>query len=444
MNTAQVGWGKAYYYPRAIVHVDGDGFFAACEVARNPALRGKPVVTGAERGIVSAATYEAKARGVKRGVRLADVKKICPEAIILSSDYELYTLYSLRMYEIMRRYTPAVEEYGIDECFGDITGLRRVFHMGYEEIARKIKEDLTRELDISFSLGLSSTKVLAKIGSKYQKPNGFTAIRLVEKDKYLRNVKVGDVWGIGPNTAELLNKHGIKTAYDFTQKKEEWVGAHVTKPFLEIWKELQGESVYDLVTEKKDSYHSIQKTKTFSPGTRDIGRLYSELSKNLEAACTKARDYNLKALSLSFFIKSQSFRYRGAEIRLSSPANTPSGLLPLIARELPRIFEKGSEYRATGVTLGKLGEHESEQLDIFTDAQKVEGIGHIFEKVDAINERFGKHAVYLGTSMKAIAATRAARTRKGIGSVSKTRTEALLLGKDRRKVLSVPYLGEVT
>ena len=179
---AEVGWGKHYYYPRAIVHVDGDGFFAACEVARDPSLRGKPVVTGAERGIVSAATYEAKALGISRGIRLSEVKKICPEAIILSSDYELYSLYSLRMNEIMRRYTPEVEEYGIDECFGDITGMRRVHHMDYEAIAKAIKDDLQRELDITFSVGLSCTKVLAKIGSKYAKPNGLTPIRLVEKD----------------------------------------------------------------------------------------------------------------------------------------------------------------------------------------------------------------------------------------------------------------------
>ena len=248
---AEVGWGKHYYYPKAIIHVDGDGFFAACEVARNPSLRGKPVVTGAERGIVSAATYEAKALGISRGIRLSDVKKICPEAIIVSSDYELYSLYSLRMYEIMRRYTPMVEEYGIDECFGDLTGLRRMHHLGYEEIARKIKDDLQQELDITFSVGLSCTKVLAKIGSKYAKPNGFTPIRLIEKDTYLGNTKVGAVWGIGPQTAELLNKYGVQTALEFIHKDEAWVKRILTKPGHELWQELQGIPVYELNTEKK-------------------------------------------------------------------------------------------------------------------------------------------------------------------------------------------------
>src|SRR3954470_15674057 len=127
-------WGSHHSYPRAILHIDGDSFFVACEVAKNPKLRGKPVITGKERGIVSAATYEAKARGVKRGLSLRDAIRMCPDAIILPSDYETYSIFSNRMYAIVRRYTPAVEEYSIDECFADLTGLRRLHHMPYPKM----------------------------------------------------------------------------------------------------------------------------------------------------------------------------------------------------------------------------------------------------------------------------------------------------------------------
>ena len=108
-------WGAPRSFPRAILHVDGDSFFAACEVAKNPRLRGKPVVTGKERGIVSACTYEAKRRGIKRAMRLDEVRKICPDAVILPSDYETYSLFSQRMYDIVRRYTPTIEEYSCTE-----------------------------------------------------------------------------------------------------------------------------------------------------------------------------------------------------------------------------------------------------------------------------------------------------------------------------------------
>src|SRR5512143_740842 len=142
-------------WPRAILHVDADAFFASCEQAIHPELRGRPVITGKERGIVAAASYEAKARGVSRGVRLSEVKKICPEAVILPSDYETYSLFSVRMFEILRRFSPDVEEYSIDEAFVDLTGLRRSSHGPYELIARAMQTAIETELGITVSAGVS-------------------------------------------------------------------------------------------------------------------------------------------------------------------------------------------------------------------------------------------------------------------------------------------------
>ncbi|HUW92625.1 MAG TPA: hypothetical protein VMV74_05640, partial [Bacteroidales bacterium] len=127
-------------WPRAILHLDADAFFASCEQAIHPELRGKPVITGKERGIVAAASYEAKARGVKRGMSLYEVKKVCPDIVILPSDYETYSLFSLRMFEILRRFSPDVEGYSIDEAFVELTGLRRSFHGSYGMIAQKMQE----------------------------------------------------------------------------------------------------------------------------------------------------------------------------------------------------------------------------------------------------------------------------------------------------------------
>ncbi|MCZ6875870.1 MAG: DNA polymerase IV, partial [bacterium] len=150
-------------FPRAIIHIDADAFFAACEQARDPRLKGKPVVTGRERGIASAVSYEAKALGIKRGMRIQEIRDICPDIIHLPSDYETYSLYSVRMFSIVRRHTTQVEEYSIDECFAEITGLRRPRRMSYEAIAAHIKQDLERSLGITFSVGLAPSKVLAKI-----------------------------------------------------------------------------------------------------------------------------------------------------------------------------------------------------------------------------------------------------------------------------------------
>jgi DNA polymerase-4 len=184
---------------QAIVHVDADAFFTSCEEVIHPELRGKPIITGAERGIVACASYAAKKIGIKRGVQLRDANIICPELIVLPSDYETYSLFSRRMFMIIRRFTPQVEEYSIDEAFADITGLRLLLKSSYEDIAFKIKNEVQREIGITVSIGLSLSKVLAKIGSKYNKPDGLTVMP-------------------GPSIASFLKDYLLSATTSWTEK----------------------------------------------------------------------------------------------------------------------------------------------------------------------------------------------------------------------------------
>ncbi len=295
-------------WPRGILHMDADAFFASCEQAIHPELRGRPVITGRERGIVSAASYEAKAMGVKRGMGYRDIKKLCPDAVIVPSDYETYSLFSVRMFQILRRFTPDVEEYSIDEAFADLTGMRRTFHCSYGEIGRRIKEAVQKELGITVSVGVSLSKVLAKIGSKHDKPDGLTLIPGREIHLYLAELPIGDVWGIGPNTSAFLNKLGIRTALDFARRDEAFVRDRLSKPFQEIWCELNGRQVYPVTAESKSAWQSISKTKTFTPASTDRGFVFAQLSKNLENACIKARRHNLAAKRLVIFLRKKDFR----------------------------------------------------------------------------------------------------------------------------------------
>ena len=335
-------WGGPRSYPRAILHIDGDSFFASCEIAKDPRLQGKPVITGKERGIVSACTYDVKARGVTRGMILSDARKLVPDAVILPSDYETYSLFSERMYAIVRRYTPIVEEYSIDECFADLTGMRRALRMSYPETALSIKRDLQRELGITFSVGLSATKVLAKVGSKWKKPDGFTPIPLRDAPEFLGKIRAGTIWGIGPQSAAYLEKFGVRTALDFARKDDAWIESHVQKPLREIWQELNGECVYELSTEHKETYQSIQKTRTFTPPSRDREFIFSQLSKNIENACIKARRWKLASPEVSFFLKTQDFRYHGCELKLSHATNVPQDILHIVSEAFPRMFRQGT------------------------------------------------------------------------------------------------------
>ena len=432
-------WGVPRSFPRAILHIDGDGFFAACEVARDPSLRGKPVITGKERGIVSACTYEAKKRGIKRGMILSEVRKVCPEAIILPSDYETYSLFSQRMYDIVRRYTPAVEEYGIDECFADLTGLRRTHRMPYPDIAARIKRDLEAKLGMTFSCGLSATKVLAKIGSKWQKPSGLTIIPLPEAPAFLSKTPTIRIWGIGQNTSAYLKKFGIESALDFARKDEAWARETLSKPLIELWRELNGEVALELDTEGRETYQSIQKTKTFTPPSRDQDFIFSQLSKNIENACIKARRWGLATPEIFFFLKTQDFHYHGCSIRLPYPTAIPQHILALVKEYFPRVYRKGTLYRATGITLMRLSGSHLAQLDLFGSVEKSEGMKKIFESVDGLSERYGKHAVFLGSSFEAM--THAAHA--GDRGELPTRVEHLFKGETLRRRLAVPFLGEV-
>lgn len=427
-------------FPKAILHIDGDAFFASCEQSRDPSLRGKPVITGKERGIVSSMSYEAKNRGVTRAMRLSEVSKLCPDAVFLASDYETYSLLSKRLFNVVRRYTPEVEEYSIDECFADITGLRRPFKMSYEQIAGKIKEDLDKELGFTFSIGLAPTKVLAKIASKWNKPSGLTVIPGSLAHLFLAKIATEKVWGIGSNTSAYLAKLGVNTALEFAHKDFEWVRSKLTKPHIEIWQELRGVSVYPVVTEERTTYASIQKVKTFTPASNDERFVFSQLSKNIENACIKLRRYNLSAPGAVFFLKTQEFRHHGLEVTFSHPTSSPSDIINAVELPFRQIFNPRVFYRATGVVMLKLKEDKVKQMDLFGQALKILDTKKMFEAVDAINEKYGKHKVYLASSF----AANSFREHLGERGDIAARKQVLFKGETKRKRLYIPmFMGDM-
>ena len=248
------------------------------EQALHPELKGKPVVTGKERGIVACASYEAKALGVKRPMRLWEAQKLLPTLICLPSDYETYSLYSKRMFEIMRRFTPTVEEYSIDEAFAELSGLRRLYRTGYEEIAWKIKQAIQTELGLTVSVGLSASKTLAKIAGKEKKPDGFFVLPASALHLFLPTVPLERVCGFGPSTVALLQKQGVRNVWDYVSRSEVWAKGLLGKIGVELWHELRGEAVYPVVTREKEDYASISKTKTFTPPSSEKDFVKAQLA----------------------------------------------------------------------------------------------------------------------------------------------------------------------
>jgi len=376
-----------------LLHVDADGFFAGVEQALNPALRGKPVVTGAERGIIAAASYEAKALGVKRGLQLHEAKVLCPDLVILPSDYEAYSLYSQRMFEILRRFTPLVEEYSIDEAFADLSGCADVLACPLKTVAERLRNTVSNEMGLTVSVGISLTKTLSKLCSKFRKPNGQTILRREHIQIMLKRTPVAKVWGIGPASAAKLEAEGIVTAYDFTRMDESAVLRLLHKPGHETWRELQGRRVFPLDLEAKRSYDSMMKGHTFSPPSDDPRLVFSEALRNMTNAMAKLRRHAHLAKEIGLSLRLKDYTGQTACTPLPCLTSHDCEAAPFLRALFDTLFTPGQIYRSTLVWFGGLVSERNRQLDLFEETPARHDYGKLDAAVDRINRRYGQHAV---------------------------------------------------
>ncbi len=363
---------QLHSWPNVILHLDADAFFASVVQAVNPKLKGRPVVTGQERGIATAVSYEAKKFGVTRAMRISEIKKICPQCVIIYSDYELYDLFAKKMFSILRSFTPYVEEYSIDEAFADIKGLQRPLNMNYEEIGKAIKEKIESSLGITVSVGISLTKSLAKLASSFHKPSGLKSVDGPSIESLLEKTPLGNVWGIGYNTTAYLQKLGIHTALQFALQPEEFVTGRLTKPFFEIWRELRGNKIYELNTSEKKSYQSITRSQTFHPATKDPDILWARLFHHTEDAFYTARNCQYQIKSLAIFLKTQEFKYHVSEIKLQEPVAYSFLIREVIKKAFEKLYQKNLLYRSTGCTLTQLQEDTTVQQSLFSQNTKLQ------------------------------------------------------------------------
>ena len=422
-------------YPKAILHVDCDAFFASCEQARNPLLKGRPVITGKERGIVSCASYEAKAKGVGRGVRLHDVKKIIPDAVIIPSDYELYSIYSERMFSILRQFSPDVEEYSIDEAFCDITGMRRLYHTSYENIALMIQEKIEKDLDITVSIGLSPSKTLAKICSSYNKPSGMVALPGYEIHNFLKNIPLQKVCGFGHNTVELLSRYGLSSVFDYIKKPLNFAESVLGKIGRELWCELRGHYVYKINTLRKEKYLSISKTKTFSPASKNRGFIRAQITRNLESACIKLRRHGLGARRLLAYLKTEDFKGFGLQATLTRHTSSTMEFVGALGCLFDSLFSHDIAYRASGVVLSDILPEGQDSRTLFDDPVRVEKVEKVSKIIDEIAQKYGKHTLHLASSSP---------LHKGLSSHPRNslswRQKNLVKGETHRQRINIPLL----
>jgi len=390
-----------------ILHLDADAFFASCEQSANSDLRGKPVVVGGERGIVTAVSYEAKALGVKRGMPTWQLKYQFPTVFIANSNYQSYEEYSQQILHILEQVTPYVEPYSIDESFADVTSIDKMKSQSWEEIAQELQQKVWDETMLGVSIGIAPTKVLAKIASGWHKPKGITVIRSSnDTRKFLEQVPIQDVWGIGWQTQKIMLSRNIKTAYDFYNQPPNWIKQKFSVPFQNIYQELHGNRVYEIDSKPKETYNSISKTRTFYPFTSDADKLFSYLIRNLDRALEKCRKYNLQTIKITIFLKTHApnanFKSYFAQTNLIRPTNLPQDLIPTIRHLFLSIYRKNLVYRSTGIILNDLISNNSTQLELGESGDNLQNKISLVKMVDLIRNKYGHKSVYLGSTYHAM------------------------------------------
>jgi len=345
---------------------------------------------------------EAKKLGVTRGMPVFQIKRELPGVIILSHHFDLYNDIKERMHQILLKYFCTIEEYSIDECFALVEPSEINYFGGEKKLLIALKKEIEETLHVTYSIGLARTKVLAKQASKLEKPNGM--VMLITKEDEINALKatlIEDVWGIGRQTVPLLNKLGIKNAYDFVKYSSKEIEVLFSKPVLALQKELSGVSVMEVESnvDPRDQ-KSIQSTSTFHPSSTDKNVIWREVAENGEHACKNARAIHLVSNKVSFFVKTSEFKYYTDEIKLEEYTADPGVILDAIEKKFKKLLPSRKNIRSTGITLHNLIREEYVPLDLFGKQEKKLKNLAVEEMADKLREKYGDGIIKRVASMR--------------------------------------------
>ena len=396
--------------PRSILHLDLDAFYAAVEMLDNPGLKGKPVIVGGteNRGVVAAASYEARGFGVRSAMAIARAKRLCPGGIYLPVRMSRYQEMSNRVFEIYGRFTPLVEPLSIDEAFLDVTGCERLFGSA-RETAQKIKETVRRETGLVVSAGAASNKFIAKVASDVGKPDGLIVVLPGEEQVFLDPLPVYRVWGVGKVTEKELERMGIRTIKDLGRMSEKTLvsafGAYGGHLFA------LARGIDDRPVETERETKSIGHEETYSRDLQHREMMRRELLVLSNRVAERLRKEGFRGKTVTLKVKYADFVQVTRAITLHN-ATDDGGTIYRCALDLLMETEAGVRpVRLMGVSVSKLSkakdhaaESRMEQIPLFgrpgattraipQDQAKKERLNRA---VDTIREKFGPGGIVPG------------------------------------------------
>jgi DNA polymerase-4 len=381
--------------------MDLDAFFASCEQLEHPEYRGLPVIVGARpghRGVVAAASYEARRFGIHSAMPIAEAFRRCPVAVFLRPDMEKYQRHSQQVFQILETLAPAVEAASIDEAYLDVTGLEKLSGTP-ETIGREIKQRILAGTGLTASVGIGPNRLIAKLGSEYRKPDGLTVITPEQVLDFLAPMPVSNLRGLGLKTQEIFDRLGIRTVAQLRAISLPQLEQHLgKKAAASFHRQAFGIALDRVVSEQRRK--SISKETTFEADIRDQTVLHDALRRLAADVARTARREGLSGSVVTLKIRFEGFETCTRQYKHTTATCDEREML----KTAWRLFLEGrlpnKPVRLIGIGLSGWQEDQPAQADLFAQPEQQHDNQRVLQTIDAVTEKFGKRLLQVGAPRK--------------------------------------------
>jgi DNA polymerase-4 len=375
-----------------------DAFFVSVELLARPELKGQPVVVGGQpnqRGVVSAASYEARKFGIHSAMPLRTAGKLCPHAVFLEPNHAQYSKWSGRVAAVLQAFSPVVEMASVDEAYLDLSGTERL-HGNSLAAADKLLREITAKTGLPCSGGLASTRLVAKVASDQAKPRGLLLVPPGSEASFLGTLVVRKIPGIGKAMEESLRKRGIETVAQLASRSREELEKEFGRWGTALYRKARGLDTYQFFTDAEAK--SISNNHTFAQDTADLGELEGLLSHLCQKSTKRMRDAGLHARTITLTIRYEGFETHTHGRTIEGCTDLDTVVLATARQLFHQHWDRRRRVRLLGVSLTNFthGEGQTSLLD----GEKTERLERLARATDKVRDRFGFGTIQLGGSLR--------------------------------------------